>query len=75
MTTSTNAYFPKSKKDALRAGYVPLTDPYIHGEYHLMERVIRDMRRGQIDYVLVNETDNKAAICVYRKTSSFGATE
>lgn len=69
--SSTQVYFPKTRKAAEKEGYKPLTDPYLPHEYYLMERVIRDMRRGDIDYTLVNETDDKNAICVYRKTSSF----
>ncbi len=73
--SSINNYFTKTRKAAERESYKPLTDPYLPGEYHLMERVIKDMRRGDIDYCLVNETDDKGAICVYRKTSSFDGSQ
>lgn len=69
MTNAHPIYFPKTKKDAEKAGYKALTDAYRIGEYHLMEAALRHMRQGDIDYCLVNETDDKAAICIYRKPS------
>lgn len=57
-------------KAAKAEGYKPLTYPYKPQEYSLMDRVIRDMKRGPIDYVLVTESENLNDISVFRKTNS-----
>ena len=66
-----NRYFPRSKESAVKAGFtVDLTDPYNVGEYHMMERALDSLRKDDVEYALVNETEDKAAICIYRKTSA-----
>lgn len=73
MTSNIKTYPTLTITQAKNAGYnVDLTDPYLPDEYHLMEGVIADMKRGKIDYALVTETEDPHAICVYRKTNSFG---
>jgi len=57
-------------KKAQIAGYYPLTHDYYPKEYHLMEKVIHDMKKGSIDYELVATAERQDLVSVWRKTNS-----
>jgi hypothetical protein len=51
-----------SKQEAAAQNYRPLTNPYVLLEEQTMfDNVIADMRRGNIEFVLVSATDNPRA--------------
>ena len=76
MTTKQHSYTTVSLKEARANGYRPLTYDFSPKEYHMMQKVINDMRRTPdgatpIDYVLVVEDEKHPNnICVYRKNIS-----
>ncbi len=55
---------------AEKAKYYPLTHDYSSKEYHLMERVITDMKKDSIDYELVATAERPDLVSVWRKTNS-----
>jgi hypothetical protein len=44
---------PITTKEAKAAGYVEMTDPYFPGEEWMLESVLHDLRRGDIDHVVL----------------------
>ena len=61
-----------SLKEARLAGYKALTYTYTPDEYIMMDRVIRDMKKGRrpIDFAIVVEDDKQPnKLAVYRKNS------
>lgn len=69
-TTETRTYPTVLPKAAARAGYFQLTHDYYPKEYHLLERVIRDMKKGGIDYELSATAERPELVSLWRKTNS-----
>lgn len=55
---------------ALKRNLSPLAGPYTPDEYHLMDRVVKQLTKdGRIAYAYVHESDKMDEISVFRKTS------
>jgi len=63
-------YATITAKEAKQRGYKPLTYPFTKDEYPMLKKVVHDMEKDDLDYVLVTESDNPTSISVFRKTSS-----
>ena len=44
-----------TEKQAEKLGYRAVTEPYMAGERHLLDKVIADMKKSDIAYTLVPE--------------------
>jgi len=53
-----------TEREAKAKGYTPLTIPYTRSENHLMQKVIGDMKSGNIPHTLVDEEEG---VSVWRK--------
>jgi len=53
-----------TKAEAEKKGYAPLTLPHTKGEQWMLNNVIADMRRGGVQFLIVNEPEG---LTVFRK--------
>lgn len=65
---TTKIYFTVLPKAAEKARYFPLTHDFYPKEYHLMEKVIADMKRYDTDYELVASAERPDLVSVWRKS-------
>lgn len=70
LTTPPIKYSTILPRAAARAGYQALSHDCYPKEYWILERMIRNMKQGGIDYELVATEERPELVSLWRKTNS-----